>query len=65
MRALSEKIGISHSFVGKVEQNERRLDVIEYLHYCNALEVSPVDGLREVEKNFRNPVTNAHKINQN
>lgn len=48
MRDLAKKLDISHSFIGKVEQGERRLDVIEYLQYCNALGVSPIDGLRVV-----------------
>lgn len=49
MRELGEKLDISHSFVAKVEQRERRLDVIEYIAYCKALGVSPIDGLREIQ----------------
>lgn len=46
MRELAARIDTTHSFVGKVEQRERKLDVIEFIRYCEALEVSPLDGLK-------------------
>lgn len=46
MRDLAAKIGEPHSFIGKVETGERRLDVYEYMQYCRVLEVNPVDGLK-------------------
>ena len=51
MRDLAATMGVAHSFIGKVEQQERRLDVIEYLQYCEALGVSPLDGLKVTSKN--------------
>jgi len=45
MRELAARLEVPHSFVGKVEQRERRLDVVEYLIYCEALNVSPLDGM--------------------
>lgn len=48
MRELAERMDISHSFVGKVEQRERKLDVIEYLAYCDALGVSPSAGFKVI-----------------
>lgn len=53
MRDLAAKMDVAHSFVGKVEQRERRLDVIEYLQYCEALGVSPIDGLKATSKKLR------------
>lgn len=50
MRALAEKLELPHSYVGKIEQRERRLDVVEFIHYCKALGVSPLDGIRAVDK---------------
>lgn len=50
MRELAAIMSTTHSFIGKVEQRERRLDVIEFLQYCEALNVSPFDGLRAVNK---------------
>ena len=48
MRSLSEVLGTPHSFIGKVENQERRLDVVEFVRYCQALEVDPADGLKQV-----------------
>ncbi|NQZ05690.1 MAG: helix-turn-helix transcriptional regulator [Algicola sp.] len=45
MRSLAEILGTPHSFIGKIENQERRLDVVEYVRYCNALEIDPADGL--------------------
>lgn len=46
MRSLSEILGTPHSYIGKVENQERRLDVVEYIEYCIALKVDPMEGLR-------------------
>lgn len=48
MRTLSQIIGTPHSFIGKVENQERRLDIVEYLRYCKALEVDPIEGLNKI-----------------
>jgi len=45
MRDLAGRLDVPHSFVGKIEQGERRIDVVEYLQYCEALGVSPFEGL--------------------
>ena len=45
MRSLAQVLGTPHSFIGKIENQERRLDVIEFLRYCEALEVNPYEGL--------------------
>jgi len=48
MRELAERMDVIHSWIGKVELGERRLDVIEYIRYCKALEVDPHDGLSQI-----------------
>lgn len=48
MRTLSQIIKTPHSFVGKVENQERRLDVVEYIRYCQALDIDPSEGLSVV-----------------
>ena len=48
MRTLSQIIGTPHSFIGKVENQERRLDIVEYIRYCKALEVDPIEGLKKI-----------------
>ena len=45
MRELAERMNVIHSWVGKVELGERRLDLIEYVQYCKAIEVDPIEGL--------------------
>lgn len=49
MRDLALKIDEPHSFVGKVETAERRLDIYEYVIYCKALGISPSKGLKLLE----------------
>lgn len=50
MRQLAALLEVPHSFVGKVEQGERRLDVVEFLEYCDALGASAVNCLQTVSK---------------
>ncbi len=50
MRDLAVKLDRPHSYVGKIEQLERRLDVIEFVEYCNALKLDPVDGIALVKQ---------------
>ena len=50
MRALAERMDNPHSFVQKLEQGERRLDVVEYVWYCRKLGVNPQDGLLLIEQ---------------
>ena len=50
MRELGEKLGVIHSWVGKIEQGERRLDLVEYIRLCRALKIDPHKGLDIVKK---------------
>ena len=50
IRKLAEKLGWASSIVGKIEQGERRLDVIEFIHYCNALGADPKKGIHYIIK---------------
>jgi len=45
MRQLAVRLDVHHSWVGRVEVGERRLDVMEFVRYCNALEADPFEGL--------------------
>lgn len=42
-RALSAKLNMAPSFVGKYEQGERRLDIVEVLYLCKVLNKNPAD----------------------
>jgi transcriptional regulator with XRE-family HTH domain len=39
-RQLADKLQTVHSLVGKVEKGERRLDLIEFISYCEAMDVN-------------------------
>lgn len=45
MRQVGVLIGMPHSWIGKVETGERRLDVDEYVRLCRVLEIRAEQGL--------------------
>jgi len=45
LRDVGKLLDTPHSWIGKVEQGERRLDIIEYTRLCMALQIDPYDGL--------------------
>ncbi len=48
MRDLAQKLNTNHQFIGKVELGERRLDVVEYVAYCQALGIDACEGIRHI-----------------
>ena len=46
MRNLAASMGKPHSYIQKVEEGERRLDVVEFIWYCMALGVDPGEGIK-------------------
>jgi transcriptional regulator with XRE-family HTH domain len=48
MRTLADILGTPHSFIGKIEQQSRRLDVAEFVIYCRALNKEPVEVLKKL-----------------
>ena len=53
MRALADRLNTPHSFIGKTEKLDRRLDVGEFIQYCLALEANPVDVFKEIAKGVK------------
>jgi len=49
MRDLAAIIDEPHQFIGKIETGERRLDVYEYVQYCEALDINPAEGLQKLK----------------
>lgn len=47
---LAEILGRPQSFVSKYESGERRLDVIEFIQVCRALNEQPSDVLHKIEQ---------------
>ena len=45
--AVAKRLGRPQSFLSKVEHGERRLDVVEFVAVCRALDVDPLEFLRD------------------
>lgn len=46
MRGLGALIKEPHSYVQKIEANQRKLDIFQYVQYCEALEMDPSETLK-------------------
>jgi hypothetical protein len=51
-RQLAAKLKREHSFVGRIEIGERRLDLIEFWEYCRACEANPEEVVIKVFSRF-------------
>ncbi len=49
-KGLAEKLGIYHSLVTKAENGERRLDPLELLAYCKAMNADPCELMKILNK---------------
>lgn len=45
LRQAAEKMGRHHSVLGKMEQERRKIEILEFVNYCKVLEVDPHEGL--------------------
>ncbi len=45
MRDLAARLKVPHTWIGKIEQCERRVDVCEFYQLCDALELNPHIGI--------------------
>jgi len=50
MRALAEILGKSHSIVERIEHQDRRLDVYEFVAYCEAINADPLEGIEIIKQ---------------
>ena len=55
MRTVAQSLKIPHSWVGKVEIGERRLDIAEYVKLCRVMGADPHVGMSLMEKQMRAP----------
>ncbi|WP_028877551.1 helix-turn-helix domain-containing protein [Teredinibacter turnerae] len=44
-RAVAIIVGRHHSVVGKLEQDRRKIEMLEYVAYCQAIGADPHEGL--------------------
>ena len=49
MRDLAHDLNVSHSWISKVENLERRLDVYEYSILCKQLGLDPKKGFKKLD----------------
>ena len=49
MRELADKLEVPHSWIGKIEQMERRLDVLEYVRLCQCIGIDPMEGIKLIQ----------------
>ncbi len=47
---LAKKMGVPQSYLSKIENGERRLDVIELCKICNALDSNIVSFIQELNR---------------
>ena len=45
LRQAAELIGRHHSIIGNVETQVRRMDVVEFIEYCERLELDPHEAI--------------------
>ena len=53
LREVGELVGRHHSVIGKMEQDRRKIDVVEFVEYCLALDIDPVEGILLIKKAVR------------
>ena len=51
-RQLAEKLNREHSLVARIEQGERRVDIVEFYLICKACNVSPERATLEIVKDI-------------
>ncbi len=44
IRELASRLEVHHSIVGKVESGDRKLELFEFISYCNAIGASAEEG---------------------
>ena len=48
MREVAVLLDVPFQTISKIETGERRLDVVEYVIYCEVLGVDPHEGIRQI-----------------
>lgn len=44
---LAGRLGNTQTFVSKVERGERRMDLVEFTEFCDALEIDPQNAFQQ------------------
>lgn len=57
MRDLGKLLNEPHQFINKVESCERKLNVFEYVQYCDVLKIDASIGLEKLNTSINNPLS--------
>jgi transcriptional regulator with XRE-family HTH domain len=49
-RELARRLARAHSYVSRIEKGDRRLDVPEFIQWCEVLNADPVDVMRRIAR---------------
>jgi len=52
MRDLAKRLKVHHSWIGRIEQGERRLDMVEFARLCTEIGCDPREGLKLIMPAF-------------
>ena len=56
IRAVAEILQRHHSVIGKLEQDRRRIDIMELLEYCRAVDADPHEAIDLLEHSLDNKI---------
>jgi len=45
---IAERLGVPQSFISKLESGERRIDILEFVIYCECLGANPTDIFQQL-----------------
>jgi transcriptional regulator with XRE-family HTH domain len=49
-RELARRLGRAHSYVSRIEKGDRRLDVPEFIQWCEVLRTDPVEVMGHIAR---------------
>jgi transcriptional regulator with XRE-family HTH domain len=47
-RELARRLDRAHSYVSRIEKGDRRLDVPEFIEWCELLDADPIAAMRRI-----------------
>jgi transcriptional regulator with XRE-family HTH domain len=53
LRDVAELMGRHHSVLGKMEQDRRKIEILEFVEYCQVLGANPHEGLDVLIKSLK------------
>lgn len=60
MRTIANRLGVSHTWVAKTENGERRLEIVDFVNLCFAIGLDPARGLDLVITHLSSPSGNPY-----